>query len=295
MSSVKAFFKKYPIVYAAFGLALIVVLLRFVPSIPGCQAAAGIREVMLAVIVLAVWGLIHGRKGLRPEFTGTKYGLRVMRYLIILYLVFILISVLLWIRKKPDISGGTVLNLALAALAVGIVEEFTCRGMLFGGLVHAFGGTKKAVFWAAAISGFFFGIIHVLGELLIVSEYSAVRLLQMLGKTLQAGTIGFGFALIYMKTRNIWAVAALHSLNDALIFIYSADSPLTGHYVWTEGGGLILGGYAVFVLLTVPFVIRTIREWNREPAPYVCPLDDDFTPCAPVYVPRKKSKQDNAQ
>ena len=291
MSSLKSFFKKFPLVYAAFGLALILAMLNFIPVIPGWKAGSGIREVIMAVIVLAVWGLIQGRKALRPDFTGTKYGFRLIRYMFILYCVFIVISVVGYIRNKTQFAPGTVLNLVLAALSVGIVEEFTCRGMIFGGLCHAFGGKKKGVLWAAVISSFLFGFIHVFNELFAGSEYSAERLLQMFGKTLQAGLIGFGFAMLYIKTRNIWAVAALHSLNDALIFIYSADSPIIGKYVQTGVNGKAASfGYLFFILFSLPFLINTVRELRKEPEPLVCPLDDEFTPRAPVFVPRKKKK-----
>lgn len=294
MKSVKAFLKKCPIIYALFSLALIIVLLRFVPTIPDCQVSAGIREIIMAAVILIIWGLIQGRKACCPDFTGTKYGFRLMRYMFILYCVFIVISVVNWIIKKIQIPFSTALNLTLAALAVGIVEEFTFRGMLFSGLCHAFGATKKGVLWAAVISGLLFGIIHVLTELLQVHEYTASRLVQMLGKTVQAGMIGFALALIYFKTRSIWAVAALHSLNDALIFFYGADTPQIGNYVLenSEAAKFASGAYLVFILFSLPLVIRTVRELNKETEPLILPLDDEFTPRAPVYVPRKKSKKE---
>lgn len=58
------------------------------------------------------------------------------------------------------------INILLAGRFVGFVEEFTFRGLMFGGLLQKFGNTKKSIITAALISGFTFGALHVLGSVL---------------------------------------------------------------------------------------------------------------------------------
>jgi uncharacterized protein len=85
-------------------------------------------------------------------------------------------------------------------------EEFFFRGFFYGAL-----RTKFPVLLAALIDGTLFGFIHFEGGndgLLIVPPLAM---------------LGFMFCLVYEKTRSLYPVVALHSINNAIAYAVTAD------------------------------------------------------------------------
>lgn len=94
-------------------------------------------------------------------------------------------------------QGTSWLNFGLEFLGVAVlvplVEEFAFRGVIFSALEKH--GTGFAIVGSSAI----FGLAHM-------SPSSVVF----------AATAGLGMALVYAKTRNLWATVAIHALNNGI-------------------------------------------------------------------------------
>lgn len=302
MTKIREFFKKYPILFAVLGLVTIVTAVTFVPRlivpyIPGALEL-GIRETVAAVIVLLVYFIAAGKRDFKVSFKGLGYGFRITLYLFIIYGVFVvggIIKLVFDLKSASNVSDVmlSLLNILLTCFFVGIVEEFSFRAMVFGGLASAFGRTKKGVLWAAIVSGFLFGFIHVSTQVFTGQISSATEVMQVIGKTLQAGVFGFAIALIYFRTRNIWVVAVLHSLNDFVLFISDVSgSSAVPSYVKSAQNSVAffsIFAYVFFALVLVPMVIRTVKELNAEEEPLVLPMDDIFVPRKVKY--EKKTKE----
>jgi CAAX protease family protein len=85
-------------------------------------------------------------------------------------------------------------------------EEFFFRGFFYGAL-----RTKFSVVVAALIDGLLFGMIHFEGGtdgLLIVPPLAV---------------LGFIFCLVYERTRSLYTVVALHSINNSIAYAAQAD------------------------------------------------------------------------
>jgi membrane protease YdiL (CAAX protease family) len=85
-------------------------------------------------------------------------------------------------------------------------EEFFFRGFFYGAL-----RTKFSVAVAAVINGLLFGLIHFEGGtdgLLIVPPLAV---------------LGIVFCLVYEKTRSLYPVIALHSINNSIAYAATAD------------------------------------------------------------------------
>jgi membrane protease YdiL (CAAX protease family) len=85
-------------------------------------------------------------------------------------------------------------------------EEFFFRGFFYGAL-----RTKFSVGVAAVIDGLLFGLIHFEGGhdgLLIVPPLAV---------------LGFTFCLVYERTRSLYPVIALHSINNSIAYAVQAD------------------------------------------------------------------------
>ena len=298
MKKIRDFMNKYPLLYAVIGLALLWGTIR-VCRINAGALTQGVNEIKALILVLLVYWLLSGRKqDLKPDFTGFSYGFRVMR-LVYIFSIFICvgggITLLLQIftGKAEESIGIKMLNYLLIGASVGAVEEFTCRAMLFGGLVRAFKSTRKGVIWAAVVSGILFGFIHVAAEVFTGEANSTVMALQVVLKTVEAGVFGVAMALIYFETRSIWTCAALHSLFDFLILAGTlcTGSSLQSYVAKDTSNGIAgVGMYVFLSLLTLPAVVRGIRALKQEPEPYICPGDEDFVPRKLTFVKKKKKK-----
>lgn len=297
--------KKCPIIFALLGVATIWVGIRVLPRIDCGALTLGVHEGIAAVFVLLVYWLLAGNRDLKPNPTGFGYGFRVMKYLYIILMVFALGGLVAFEKLVGEANGAAsympLVNAFVTCLFVGIVEEFTFRGMVFGGLASCFGRSKKGVILAAAISGVLFGFIHVANEVFSGQIATGAATAQVIGKTIQAGLIGFIFALIYFRVRSIWAVALMHGLYDLCLFIATASggTEVPG-YVITKGlpaqqlaiiATAIIVLYFLFSLLAVPAIVRVIRDILKDEEPCILPMDEDFLPRKMVYVKPNKRKR----
>lgn len=301
----KTFLKNNPLVFALIGIISIVLIVDVLPPLllPHTDFGAlelGIREAVAAVLILLIYFIFAGKRDFRFTPMGFGYGFTLMRYLFIIYFVIASISMIRIIMAiaDPEMTKSTLLSLANAALiglTVGIVEEFSFRAMIFGGLASAFGHTKKGVVWAAVVSGILFGFIHVAMDVVTGNIQDIWGWLQVLGKTVQAGLVGFVLAIIYFKTRNIWVVVILHGLNDFLLFLMEVVEGIKADgYVFSDQSTLSVPTglipalvYAAFSLLTIPMIIRCVRELGKE-KDFVLPMDDGFVP-RPIRYSKKKA------
>lgn len=312
MTKVREFFKKYSILFAILGMVTIVLAVKVFPSlifsfVKVPELELGIREAFAALFVVLIYWLAAGSRELRFNTLGTKYGFRIMLYLFIIYGVFVLLSLYSTIKAivTPETTSSVlvaILNGFIAAAFVGIVEEFTFRAMIFGGLKTLFGKTKKAVIWAAVISGVAFGFLHVASEVFSGSIADGWGVAQVIGKTIQTGLAGFVFALIYYKTRNIWSVVILHSFNDLFLFMLDVTEGVSAPSYVKTGDGLSFVGlfaslsYLFFSVIAIPMIIRVVREINKEEDFTLSTQDDEFIPRKVEFVKRsKKAKVTNEQ
>ena len=114
-------------------------------------------------------------------------------------------------------------------------EEFFFRGFFYGALRSRF-----SVAVAAVIDGLVFGLIHFEGGqdgLLIVPPLAI---------------LGFTFCLVYERTRSLYPVIALHSINNSIAYAAQAD------------GGAVS---AVLGPLTLVACVLAPRLQRRSPAP----------------------------
>jgi len=102
------------------------------------------------------------------------------------------------------ISTSPILMLVTAGILAPIVEEITFRKA-----IRAIIRSK----WAFCfISGFIFGLLHVLGSASSLYEYLYI---------ISYGSLGFFFAYSYQKTDTIFTSITMHMLHNSLLIIMS--------------------------------------------------------------------------
>ncbi len=295
MSSCINFSKKYPILLVVLTFFFIWGLSRFTGFLPDGPLHFGIRETIMAVLVFIVTFLFMGKEKVTFSTKGFGYAFRLLRGYFILLAIITVLGILIVVAEYVEGNTDSLfdlvpfINILLVGLFVGIVEEFTFRGLIFGGLLQKFGNSKKGIILAAVISGLMFGVLHIIdylvdGEITNIGEASTAIM-----KIVQTGIFGVVLAFIYFKTRNLFAVAALHSLNDLLEFLAtSGKDALAGSYVSSDKLPLRIGAYVVFALVLVPNLVKCIRDIKEnEPIPF----DEDFLPRKVEFVKKSKKKK----
>lgn len=120
--------------------------------------------------------------------------------------IFLLISIVSIVSEKISIS--TVLNLVIYCFFIGVVEEFLCRGWLLNEFLERFSDTKKGIIKSIVLSSLVFGAIHFTNML------GGQNFAETLVQVINACVSGVFLALVYYKTKNIWAVVTLHAVWD---------------------------------------------------------------------------------
>ena len=293
MKPFRKFAEKCPWLFALLGMVAFVGLVKGVRQLVGYGSAvspqrellAGIGELIVAVVVFLLFGLFVGYRRLKPSGSGMGYGFRFLRVLLILTAVIVLGADLIgYVATKagPSPVWQKVVATVLL-LSVGVVEEFTCRGMTFGGLLKALGKTRGGILTAALISSVLFGFVHVMSDVLNGDVADATAVLQAAGKTLSTAMFGFVLAAIYLKTRNIWVPVVLHSVYDGITFLSTfvlkpqtvgQEAELAKYIRTGETGKLGVLIYLVSILILIPFFIKALKEMKKEALPVPSPLDD---------------------
>ena len=145
--------------------------------------------------------------------------------------------------------------LALLCLSIGLFEESTMRGLCLNGLLARMGRTRAGVYGAVILSSLMFGFLHFDP---FIDFGNPMEVAQDILKVVQSGMCGFLFACILVKTRNIWAVAIIHGVNDFMLLFMAnglVDADVAPQYVISgEEAGATLAIYIVFIVLYLPFI-----------------------------------------
>lgn len=138
----------------------------------------------------------------------------------------------------------------LLMLLVGVSEEIIYRGVVFDYFHTAFGSdTKSGAYLTAAFSGTVFGAAHLFN--LIGSKAPAAIFFQAIG----TAAVGFFYAAVYLRCRNLWVTILLHALSDFSAML--ADGFLAGgsirHAIDSHSIRVIIGtaiyiGVGIFLL-----------------------------------------------
>lgn len=156
----------------------------------------------------------------------------------------------------------TCLQYFVLCLAIGFSEECEFRGLMTGGTLARFGGSKRGVWISVLIGALVFGWAHISwGDLDFGDVYSVV---QVLLKMLQTGMYAVMLTAVMLKTRSFIGIALFHAIDDYLLFVSSGifGDPLVIEYVTTESTEeaiYTIWFYVIICALYLPTFIKSIR------------------------------------
>lgn len=294
MNSCINFSKKHPIILIVLTLAYVYGLLHLTDLLPSGPMKFAAIEWIMAVCVFIVAFLFMGKEKVSFSKKGFGYSFRSLRGYFIFMILFNAFAIFGAITLRMENGGEfhyqpiAFINVLVASFAIGIVEEFSFRGLIFGGLLQKLGNSKKNIILAAFLSGLLFGVMHVFESVITGGVTDMGSAATAVLKTVQTGVFGIALAFIYYKTRNIFAVAALHALDDfLLLFAGTFNGGERASYVTSNNAGTAVVAYIAFSLVVVPSIVRCIKNVKPEEA---IPFDDDFLPRDVEFEKKSKKK-----
>lgn len=160
--------------------------------------------------------------------------------------IFLLFGILGLIGQK--ISAATIINLGIYCLFIGIVEEFLCRGWLLNEFLERFSDTKKGTIQSIILSSLVFGAIHLINVL------SGQGLAETVVQVVNATVGGIFLALVYYKTKNIWASVTLHAVWDFSIML-SESHTLVDCVAGTATKSIVIYNIIQSIGITIAYLI----------------------------------------
>lgn len=157
------------------------------------------------------------------------------------FLIFFLYYLTVWCSGIKSITGLTIglliSRIILQQIATGFYEELNYRFLILEGYFYGIQNIKNKLMYGL-ISFLLFGAVHV------VDGWSTYRFLQ-------TGVIGFAFAVMYLKSRNIVIPMVLH-------FIYDVFANLADYIEWNNST-LFVNMNSIFdIMLIIMFAISII-------------------------------------
>lgn len=140
----------------------------------------------------------------------------------------------------------TIYLFIIECISIGFFEEVVFRGLILIFLLQQFSNTKKGMYKAIILSSALFGLIH------LINVFSGANI----GNTiLQIGysfLMGMMWAVVYLKTRNIWYSVLLHATYNFFGLVLFRLGYVNGRYdnitiITTVLLALIVSGYMIFV------------------------------------------------
>jgi membrane protease YdiL (CAAX protease family) len=192
---------------------------------------------LLAIVVLGImfaWGKLGPRDvGLRREHLGTGVLMTVVLWL------FAQLGIVVWqaafggpvgaggpLDLNPLWNGGATVVLGLLAaqlLGNALYEEITFRGFLLPQLYLKMERwrDRPAIRIAAAVvlSVMMFALIHI-----PIRLWTGVTFAELPGSLLWVGLLGVVYAVIYLRTGNLFFTVGAHALSNAPTMLFVGDS-----------------------------------------------------------------------
>jgi membrane protease YdiL (CAAX protease family) len=102
--------------------------------------------------------------------------------------------------------------------STSLLEETMYRGVLLTAMVKAWGNTRKGLFAAAILSGFFWASLHFFNLLVRPFPLVAMQVLEMM-------MVGFMYAALVLSGRSIWPAVVVHWVTNAAVSLQAAQIP----------------------------------------------------------------------
>ncbi|MCF7929914.1 MAG: CPBP family intramembrane metalloprotease [Acholeplasmataceae bacterium] len=147
----------------------------------------------------------------------------------------------------------------IECLTTGFFEEIIFRGIILIFLVNKFAHLKNGLLLSIVMSSLFFGLIH------IFNLYSGASIIDTLMQVGYSFLVGMMWAVMFLKTKNIWLVMILHAtfnfFGQVMFYLGNVD----GRYdIYT---------IVLTIVLAIMVSLYVIKQYNQINSSDTMPRD----------------------
>lgn len=212
-----------------------------------------VYEILMGVIVFVVM-LLFGNSYV---FTTKKEKLGASLLVGLPLIIFSVINLIFNLASVERFILPNIINLVLLSLAIGLTEEFMCRGWLQNEFIERFGESRRKVILSICLSGFIFGLLHLF-------NLSTVGLFSTLLQILSVTAAGVFLGAVYYRTKNIWSVVLLHALYDFSMLIVDVGNVKDCGVVSNPNFVMLMYSLLVTVLMVSYFAASSVYTLRRS-------------------------------
>lgn len=179
------------------------------------NSGAVVRELILKVIPIVLLSVVFKTSDVlknTKNFGKSLFsGLSVVIYTVLASIIFFTVTTS---EKTPMKSVPEIILFALFVFLVGFSEELLCRGIMTETMLRKHRNTKKGIWLSILSSSVSFGLLHLTNILMGQSVLDTVI------QVITASCLGIFFNAIYVRHRNIYAIALIHGMIDFVAMWY---------------------------------------------------------------------------
>ena len=262
----KNLYKNHAILFSICAFALTIVLLVVLSHVNGMLFSEYDMFVGLAAVefVYALVGILlclyfgHGNL-FEFRLKGFMRGLVAGMYILVTVTLAMVLMIISGLNEGYVIfSTDHVIAFCLYMLFVGIAEETFFRGLIAERLIRHFGTTRAGIVKAAGLSGFLFGMCHMINGF-------QTGFLAALIQSVSVIFLGMVIALCFYKGRSLLAVIFLHAYNDFAALTAQggimgpADNSLSLKESMTYGPEHLIGAVPYIIVVLILLRKRNIQ------------------------------------
>ena len=173
------------------------------------NSGAVVRELILKVIPVVLLSVIFKTsdvlKNTKNFSKSLLSGLSVIIYTALASIIFFTVTVS---EGSPMKSVPEIIFFALFVFLVGFSEELLCRGIMTETMLRKHGNTKKGIWFSILTSSVGFGLLHLTNILM------GQNVIDTVVQVITATFVGLFFNTIYVRHRNVYAIALIHGMID---------------------------------------------------------------------------------
>ena len=153
-------------------------------------------------------------------------------------------------------------------ILIGLAEEILCRGIITDSLFEYFGTSRKGLVLSVVMGGVLFGLTHISN--VFAGQSWKATIIQVIGTSM----LGILLSAIYIRHKNIYGVAFLHTALDFLtMFTKGFFEGNTLRYQYEDidfWKSLMSSLYSqsIFIIITIfvlrPSIVKKIVERRKE-------------------------------
>lgn len=223
-----------------------------------------IIDIMSIIIVLSCFKINISRGNAKSYLKGIGvYGI-----VIVVFSIFYSVQAICWIFSGhiglygQDIIIDVVINLFLY-ITVGIEEEMIFRGVVLKCIFDRKNSETKVnkkynVILGCLYSGILFGLAHIENFIFDVDTPIIIVLCTIIFGI----CIGFVFAVIYLRTKSIWAVVSLHFLWD--FSEYSNHMMIIEKYRYSGSYNFLLRQIPVIIIMMIIAIAILLKNDEKK-------------------------------